>query len=140
MLLPAVVGGISGTWLLGSAAHGVVKRRFRKRYQRIPTADNNDAISNNDGDETEDDDDEFAEHLSLRHTISRTGDVEVKVDRPKAESVAVALELLCVMGTLATFLPALLMGESEGEIWRAAVAALPWVSLLRTWGRGCGGC
>jgi hypothetical protein len=86
----------------------------------VPTMD--------DGEETDEDDDEFAEHLSLRHTISRGADMEVKVDRPRAESIAVALEMFCVMGTLATFLPTLLLAESEGELWPAVVATIPWVS------------
>lgn len=87
-----------------------------------------------DDEDTDDDDDEFAEHLGLRHTMSRE-DVQVKVDIPRGETIAVTLEMLCVMGTIATFVPHMLLQEGGLGLWLPIFSTLPWVSagFLEAW-------
>lgn len=130
VLLPTIVGGLSATYLLASTTRAAIKRRSRAAgYQPLPTIDG--IQPDSDDTATDADDDEFAEHLSLRHTMSHVqGDVEVKVQPPQAERVAVAIELAAVMAVLATFIPALLLTEDTRELWKPAVAALPWVYTL----------
>ena len=84
------------------------------------------------GDIGEDEDGgEFTEHLSLRLTISKTGESELKVDRPKRELLLVVLEELAILGMVAIYITELVTGvyneRKHGE--RAAWAGLAcWVS------------
>ena len=85
-----------------------------------------------DGD-TDEDEDEFAEHLSLRLTISKPGESELKVDRPKGEVLLVGLEELAILGVVGVYVTELVTGvydeRKHGE--RAAWAGLVcWVSPL----------
>ncbi|KAF8428575.1 hypothetical protein EV426DRAFT_584868 [Tirmania nivea] len=85
-----------------------------------------------DGDSDEDED-EFAEHLSLRLTISKTGESEFKVDRPKGEVLLVVLEELAILGMVGANVTELKTGvyneREHGE--RAAWGGLAcWVYIL----------
>lgn len=83
--------------------------------------------------DTDEDDDEFAEHLSLRLTISKTGDAQLKIDRPKGEVLLVLLEELALLGLVGIYVAELVTGvyteRKHGE--RAAWAGfVSWVSSL----------
>ena len=83
--------------------------------------------------DTDEDEDEFTEHLSLRLTISKAGESELKVNRPKGEVLLVVLEGLVILGTVGVYVTELVTGvyneRKHGE--RAAWAGLAcWVSPL----------
>lgn len=75
------------------------------------------------------DDDEFAEHLSLRHTISQGTYTEVKVVRPRGEVVLVALEELAILGVLGVYVAEIVM--RRGEVW--GYSEMPLVSGVVCW-------
>lgn len=81
-----------------------------------------------DGEDT-DGDDEFAEHLGLRHTISRAMVNEVKVDRPYAERLSVILEELAILGIITTYCVGAVKVSQESlhGVWGWLAGALPWV-------------
>lgn len=82
-----------------------------------------------DGEETDEDDD-FAEHLSLRHTRSRLVDPDVVVDRPRMEQLAVIFEVLGVVGIIITFVLSVTLQAEHQENWVPVVAAIPWIYTL----------
>jgi hypothetical protein len=102
VLLPTIVAGISATVLVCQTVRRVVSSRRERGYQQLPTYTSALGVDTRDVD-TDDDEDEFAEHLSLRHSLSRiTFDhSHFEMDKPRAGRVAVIVEMLCVMGIIA---------------------------------------
>jgi hypothetical protein len=88
-------------WLIASITSRQLRSRSSNKYCSLPTHQSILGAAEDDGDTDEDeDDDEFAEHLSLRHTISRTTEPELKVDKPRGEVVLVICEELAILGLL----------------------------------------
>jgi len=114
------------------AIRRTLKSRRERGYERLPshTANTtNNALGTIDDDETNDDD-EFAEHLSLRHTISRTpmDQRHILVGEPRAELVAVILELACIMGIIVAHLIG--FADAPRRNWITLVPAVAWAYAL----------
>ena len=129
VLLPATTAGVSAAIILCWTIRRTAKSRRERGYERLPAYNNtttNGALGGAiDGAETDDDDDEFAEHLSLRRTISRTPmDHHIQADKPRAEFVAMILELVCIVGIIA----AQLVGftNAPNSNWTTLVPAAVW--------------
>lgn len=108
-------------WLLAWSIQRVLASRRTKAYQRLPTTQHAYGIGTSDDEETDDD---FAEHLSLRHTLNRAGH-EIKLDRPRTERLSVFVEFVCVVGIITTCLPCV---REPDHVWISIAAAVPWVS------------
>lgn len=125
VLLPLILVAISVVWMLISVSHSLIQKRRSRSYQKLPTTQ----TQLNDGEET-DDDDEFAEHLSLRHTRSRLTEPDVIIDRPRTEVLAVVAEALGVMGIIGTFIASAIKEAEHQDNWISAVEAIPWIYTL----------
>lgn len=87
---------------------------------------------NRDDEDTDEDDDEFAEHLSLRHTMSRTTGAELKTDRPHGEIALVVCEELAILGLLGTSIADVAMNaEAIGHIegFSSIANLISWVGI-----------
>ncbi|KAF8533369.1 P-loop containing nucleoside triphosphate hydrolase protein [Trichophaea hybrida] len=126
VLLPAVVASLSAIVLLYWALRHTKLSRQERSYQQLPTHYNAD-----DNDESDDvDDDEFAEHLSLRRTISRTTlDHHVELNKPRAERFAVMVEVFCLVGLIATQL-AMFTSLPGAKEWTTMVPVVVWTYTL----------
>ena len=126
VLLPSATAALSALCVLYLLVRRMSRRRRDRAYQALPTH----RQSFDQGEETDSDSDEFAEHLSLRHTLSRqTADVQIKFDRPPAERTAVTIEVLCVIGIIATQL-ALFTSISDSRDWPSIFPVLAWTYTL----------
>lgn len=125
ILLPLIPVAISLAWMLVSIGHSVITKIRSRSYQRLPTTQ----PESHDGEDT-DDDDEFAEHLSLRHTQSRLAEPDVIVDRPRTEVLAVVAEAIGVMGIIGTFIASVIMEAEHQDNWISVVEAIPWIYTL----------
>lgn len=83
-----------------------------------------------DGEETDADDDEFAEHLSLRHTRSNVEEADIVVDRPRTEVIAVVVEAVSVLAIVGTYIASWFLNENHRFSWPFVIQALPWVNDL----------
>lgn len=123
MLLPTVVASLSAAAIVYQIVRRVVSSRRERGYQQLPTY-------NNALDVDTDDDDEFAEHLGLRHTISRTTvDHHIELDKPRAGRIAVIVEMLCVMGIIALQI-ARFTSIPEEKNWTTLVPVGVWAYTL----------
>lgn len=91
--------------------------------------------------ENEVEDEAFAEHLSLRHTISHT-DFELEENKPKGEHLTVALEVLAILGLVGINIALLLTGKQHParrmDTWSAVAGLVTWVSSMSAHS-SCGG-
>lgn len=125
VLLPIIVAGLSALAILYLLLQRVATSRRENGYQALPIH-----RPDFEQDSDTDSDDEFAEHLSLRHTLSRTtADVQVKLDRPYAERTAVIVEILCVVGIIAAQL-ALFTSIPDGRNWTTILPVITWTYTL----------
>ena len=108
--------------------------RQRAKYQLLPTyPGNDDRDGNSEG--TEADDDEFAEHLSLRLTLSRTSGAEVKFDRPRGEILLVVLEELAILSVLGIYTTRAVTGVHQDHKYEQIGSwsgLATWVSTIST--------
>lgn len=131
VLLPSLVVGLSVLWLCISLIHRLASKSRSKGYRKLPTHQNAFGVAAvDDGDSTDDDDDEFAEHLSLRHTMSHGTFTEAKVLAPTGEVVLVVCEVLGASAILGIFIAEVFMGN--GDVWN--YAGMPLVSGVVRWG------
>ena len=128
VLLPVVVAGLSAIALLSRALRRAAKSRQDRGYHQLPTHRDTIGVGIDDGD-TEDDD-EFAEHLSLRHTLSRTTlDHHIELDKPRAERFAVIIEIFCLVGVVATQV-AVFTSVPGARDWPTLVPVATWTYTL----------
>lgn len=131
VLLPSLVVGLSALWLLASFIHRQLAKRRSRKYHPLLTHQNTlgETSDDVDDDSTEVDDDEFAEHLSLRHTTSRGTYTETKVLRPRGEVVLVMFEELAILGVFGIFIAGIAI--RRGDVWN--YAGMPLVSGVVCW-------
>ncbi|KAH0609923.1 uncharacterized protein H6S33_012469 [Morchella sextelata] len=131
VLLPSLVVGLSMLWLTASLVHRFISGGRSKGYRKLPTHQNALGVAAvDDGDSTDDDDDEFAEHLSLRHTMSHGTFTEAKVLAPTGEVVLAVCEVLGASAILGIFIAEIF--KRNGDIWN--YAGMPFVSGVVCWG------
>jgi hypothetical protein len=124
VLLPVILVGLSAAALSVQAVRQIMLSRRARGYQPLSTRQ--DALGVGIEDEDTDDDDEFAEHLSLRRSISRTtADFQLKQDKPRTERAAVIVELLCIVGIIGVQV-AELVATPETRNWRTVVPIVTW--------------
>lgn len=117
-------------WLTASLVHRFISKRRSKGYRKIPTHQNTLGVAAvDDGDSTDVDDDEFAEHLSLRHTMSHGTFTEARVLAPTGEVVLAVCEVLGASAILGIFIAEIL--KRNGDIWN--YAGMPFVSGVVCW-------
>lgn len=127
VFLPSFIVAFSVLWIAASLVYRQLAKRRSWKYHPLPT--HRSAFSADDDSSTEADDDEFAQHLSLRHTVSHGTFTEVKVVRPRGEAVLVVLEGLAILGMLGTFTAEIVL--RHGDVWN--IAGMPIVAGVACW-------
>ncbi|RPB26876.1 hypothetical protein L211DRAFT_804498 [Terfezia boudieri ATCC MYA-4762] len=138
VLLPLSVVGISVLLLVFEGVRRILSTRKQNGgYQQLLVDDSIPPqpvyIDRN----TDEDEDEFAEHLSLRLTVSKSEEFELKVDRPKGEVLLVGLEELAILGMVGVYVTELVPGvndeRKQGEMasW-AGLACWIYILILAT--------
>ena len=111
VLLPLLVVSCSILLLTAEGLRRVYSSRKRaKGYHQLQAHDVARPPTAYNEEDTDEDDDEFAEHLSLRLTMSKPNDAEIKVDRPRGEYFLVALEQLAIIGMFGIYVVELATG------------------------------
>lgn len=116
-ILPVVAVACSVVFLLLHSAHRLLQTRTTKGYERIRPESRRSSIAQRrgsgvDAEDTDEDDDEFAEHLSLRLTMSRTTNTATKLDRPRGEIFVVLLEELAILGIIGMLVAEYMTGHT----------------------------
>ncbi|KAI5791332.1 P-loop containing nucleoside triphosphate hydrolase protein [Pyronema domesticum] len=122
ILSPVIIAGLSATILLSIGVSRAISSRRQDGYEQLPTHATADTAE-------DDDSDDFAEHLSLRRTITRdTADMIIKLDKPPAEKFAVIVEILCLLGLIGAYLAEFILSGTTN--WLPLVPLATWLYTL----------